>query len=155
MVVLGHVGHVESRFGPFREVLVSIQDRCMVCAKHTIGSKIVLDTPDSTPWWWSSSGCLIQFIWYSANLDAKKVRGLCWTYQSDMNPQGFVIDLSMRSVRNSIWGWRWRSWPDYSLPSCALATDTPPPTVVVILWSTINQTTRVIPASNRGTSKNK
>jgi hypothetical protein len=24
----------------------------------------------------------------------------------DMNPQGFVVDLSMRSVRNSIWGWR-------------------------------------------------
>ena len=38
---------------------------------------------------------------------------------------------------------------------CTLATDTPPPTAVAILWSTINQTTRVIPASNRGTSKNK
>jgi hypothetical protein len=73
----------------------------------------------------------------------------------DMNPQRFVVDLSMRSVRNSICGWRWRSWPDYSLPSCTLATNTPPPTAVVILWSTINQTTRVIPASNRGTSKNK
>jgi hypothetical protein len=30
-------------------VLVSVQDRCTVCAKHTIGSKIVLDTPDGTP----------------------------------------------------------------------------------------------------------
>jgi hypothetical protein len=30
-------------------VLVSVQDRCMVCAKHTIGSAIVLDTPDGTP----------------------------------------------------------------------------------------------------------
>ena len=30
-------------------VLVSVQDRCMVCAKHTIGSEIVLETPDSTP----------------------------------------------------------------------------------------------------------
>jgi hypothetical protein len=29
--------------------LVSVQDRCMVCAKHTIGSGIVLDTPDGTP----------------------------------------------------------------------------------------------------------
>ena len=29
-------------------VLVSVQDRCMVCAKHTIGSEIVLETPDST-----------------------------------------------------------------------------------------------------------
>ena len=29
-------------------VLVSVQDRCTVCAKHTIGSEIVLDAPDST-----------------------------------------------------------------------------------------------------------
>ena len=27
-------------------VLVSVQDRCTVCAEHTIGSKIVLDAPD-------------------------------------------------------------------------------------------------------------
>ena len=31
---------------------------------------------------------------------------------------------------------------------CTLATDTPPPMAIMILWSTINQTTRVIPASN-------
>ena len=30
-------------------VSVSVQDRCMVCSKHTIGSKIVLDAPDGTP----------------------------------------------------------------------------------------------------------
>jgi hypothetical protein len=30
-------------------VLVSEQDRCMVCAKHTIGSEIILDAPDGTP----------------------------------------------------------------------------------------------------------
>jgi hypothetical protein len=29
-------------------VLVSVQDRCMVCAKRTIGSEIVLDTPNGT-----------------------------------------------------------------------------------------------------------
>jgi hypothetical protein len=28
---------------------VSVQDRCMVCAKRTIGSEIVLDAPDGTP----------------------------------------------------------------------------------------------------------
>jgi hypothetical protein len=27
-------------------VLASVQDRCMVCAKHTIGSEIVLDAPE-------------------------------------------------------------------------------------------------------------
>jgi hypothetical protein len=30
-------------------VLVSVQDRCIVCAKHTIDSEIVLDAPDGTP----------------------------------------------------------------------------------------------------------
>jgi hypothetical protein len=30
-------------------VSVSVQDRCMVCAKRTISSKIILDTPDDTP----------------------------------------------------------------------------------------------------------
>jgi hypothetical protein len=27
-------------------VLVSVQDRCMVCIEHTIGSEIVLEAPD-------------------------------------------------------------------------------------------------------------
>ena len=31
-------------------VLVSVQDRFMVCAKHTIGSEIILDALDGTPW---------------------------------------------------------------------------------------------------------
>jgi hypothetical protein len=30
-------------------MLVSVQDRCTVCAKHTIGSEIVLDTLDGSP----------------------------------------------------------------------------------------------------------
>jgi hypothetical protein len=30
-------------------VSVSVQDRCPVCAKHTIGSGIILDIPDGTP----------------------------------------------------------------------------------------------------------
>jgi hypothetical protein len=30
-------------------VLVSVQDRCTVCAKHTLGLEIVLDAPDDTP----------------------------------------------------------------------------------------------------------
>jgi hypothetical protein len=29
-------------------VLVSVQDSCTVCAKHTIGSEIVLDAPSDT-----------------------------------------------------------------------------------------------------------
>jgi hypothetical protein len=30
-------------------VLILTQDRCTVCDKHTIGSKIVLNTPDGSP----------------------------------------------------------------------------------------------------------
>jgi hypothetical protein len=30
-------------------VLVSVQDRCTVCAKHTIGLEITLDEADGTP----------------------------------------------------------------------------------------------------------
>jgi hypothetical protein len=30
-------------------VLVSVQDRCTVCAKCTIGSEIILQTPDGSP----------------------------------------------------------------------------------------------------------
>jgi predicted benzoate:H+ symporter BenE len=29
-------------------LLVSVQDRCPVCTKHTIGSVIVLEAPDGT-----------------------------------------------------------------------------------------------------------
>ena len=29
-------------------VLVSVHDRCIVCARHTIGLEIVLDAPDGT-----------------------------------------------------------------------------------------------------------
>ena len=50
MELLGDVGHVESRSVHLEMELVLVQDRCTVCAKHTIGSDIVLDTPDGTPW---------------------------------------------------------------------------------------------------------
>jgi hypothetical protein len=30
-------------------VLVSVQDRCTVCAKHTVGLEIILDAPGNTP----------------------------------------------------------------------------------------------------------
>ena len=36
--LLGDVGHVESRSIRLDMVLVLVQDRCTVCAKHTIGS---------------------------------------------------------------------------------------------------------------------
>jgi hypothetical protein len=30
-------------------VFVLVQDRCMVCVEHTIGSETTLDAPDGTP----------------------------------------------------------------------------------------------------------
>ena len=46
---LGDMGHVESRSVCLEMVLVLVQDRCMVCVEHTIGSEMVLDAPDGTP----------------------------------------------------------------------------------------------------------
>jgi hypothetical protein len=37
-------------------VLISTQDRCMICAKCNIGLEIVLDAPDCTPMSRGSSG---------------------------------------------------------------------------------------------------
>ena len=44
MELLGDTGHVKSHFGLFGDGL-SVCDRCMVCAKCTIGPETVLDAP--------------------------------------------------------------------------------------------------------------
>jgi hypothetical protein len=41
MELLGDMGHVRLEI-----VLVSVQDRSKVCAKHTIASEIILDAPN-------------------------------------------------------------------------------------------------------------
>ena len=46
MELLEDMGHVESRYGPFGDI---VQDTCTVCAKLTLGSEIILDAPDATP----------------------------------------------------------------------------------------------------------
>ena len=48
MELLGDVGFVDLASFHLETVLVSVQDRCMVCARSTIGSKIILNAPDST-----------------------------------------------------------------------------------------------------------
>jgi hypothetical protein len=48
MELLGVVVLVESHFFHLETLLVSVQDRCIVCDKHTIGSEIILDAPDGT-----------------------------------------------------------------------------------------------------------
>jgi hypothetical protein len=49
MELLGDLGHGESHFFRMETVFVSVQDWCIVCAKHTIGSEIVLDASVGTP----------------------------------------------------------------------------------------------------------
>jgi hypothetical protein len=49
MVLLGDLGLVEVRFGPFTEVLISVLDGCTVCAECTMGMEIILGTTDGTP----------------------------------------------------------------------------------------------------------
>ena len=50
---------------------MSVQDRCMVGARRSIGSEIVLDAPDGT----TSNEALVEAhfgpLGYSANLDAR------------------------------------------------------------------------------------
>jgi hypothetical protein len=48
MELVGGMGHVESLFFPFGDSVSVVQDRCMVCARCTIGLKVVLDAPDAT-----------------------------------------------------------------------------------------------------------
>ena len=48
MVPLGDVAQVEAHFGLSYIELIFMQDGCMVCVEHNIGSEIILDTPDGT-----------------------------------------------------------------------------------------------------------
>ena len=50
MELLGDVGHVNLASFHLETVLVLVQDRCIVCARRTIGSEIVWDAPDGTTW---------------------------------------------------------------------------------------------------------
>ena len=49
MVLLGDKAQLEDRFGMFGDSANLNTDRCMVCAKRTIGSQIILDAPGGTP----------------------------------------------------------------------------------------------------------
>ena len=49
MELLGDMGKCNLVSVHLETVLVSVQDRCMIYAKRTIGSDIILDAPDGTP----------------------------------------------------------------------------------------------------------
>ena len=69
-------------------VLVSVQDRYMVCAKHNIGSKIVLDAPDGTAQYKAQVEAHFGPIGDSASLDARYMHTLCRTYHRLRNHFG-------------------------------------------------------------------
>ena len=50
MVDLGDEALVVAHFSPFGDSVILMQDRCMVCTERTIGSEIVLDASEGTPW---------------------------------------------------------------------------------------------------------
>ena len=67
-------------------VLASVQDRCTVCAKRTIGSGIILDAPDGT----TEATLKARFGRFrdSGNIDARLVHGLRQTFHRLKNHFG-------------------------------------------------------------------
>jgi hypothetical protein len=49
MVLLGDEALVDAQFGLFGDGIILMYDRYTVCAERTIGSKIILDTPNGNP----------------------------------------------------------------------------------------------------------
>ena len=64
----------------FETVLVSVQDRCIVCVERIIGSKIVLDAPDGIAGDEAQLKDHFGPFGDSTNLDARSVHGLRRTY---------------------------------------------------------------------------
>jgi hypothetical protein len=71
MELLGGMGHVESRFGPFWRLLVSVQDRRTIWAKCTIGSEIVMDATMVLQGNETQVEARFSLFGDSANLDAR------------------------------------------------------------------------------------
>ena len=76
MEILDDVGHVKSRLVRLEMVLVLVQDRCMVCAKHTIASANVLDAADGTPRSCGSCGISFGPFGDGVTADVRLVHGL-------------------------------------------------------------------------------
>ena len=63
MVLLGDEAEVEAHFDPFADSANLDADRCMVCGERTLGSEIILDTPNGTPRRRGSSGSSFRSVW--------------------------------------------------------------------------------------------
>ena len=80
MELLGDVGHVESRLGPFGDGVSVGQDRCTVCTKRTIGSENILDAPMVLLGDEAQVQACFGLFRDSTSLDARLVHGLRRTY---------------------------------------------------------------------------
>ena len=80
MELVGDVGHVESHFFRLETVLVSVQDRCMVCGRSTIGSEIVLAHPMVLLGDEAQVEASFGPLGDSAHIEARLVHGLHQTY---------------------------------------------------------------------------
>jgi hypothetical protein len=69
-------------------VLVSVQDRCTVRTKHTIGIEIILDALDGTPRDEAQVEARFGPFGDSATVDARLVHGLHRTYHRLRNSIG-------------------------------------------------------------------
>jgi hypothetical protein len=69
-------------------VLIFMQDRCTDCAERTIGSVIVLDTPDGTPRLHGSCGISFRSFWRQCLSRCKIGVGLRRTYHRIRNHFG-------------------------------------------------------------------
>jgi hypothetical protein len=63
MELQGDMCRIESYFILFGDSDNLDARRCTVCAEHTIGLEIILDTLDGTPRWQGSSENLFRSIW--------------------------------------------------------------------------------------------
>jgi hypothetical protein len=61
-------------------VLVSVQDRCTVCIKRTVGSEMFWAQPMVLLGYVAQLEALFGLFGDSANLDARQVHGLCRMY---------------------------------------------------------------------------
>ena len=83
---------------------MSVQDRCMVCARCTIGLQIVLDAPDATPRSRGSCGISLLSVWTQCwcrckigawfALDVPWAHKSFWTHS--MVPLGDVAQVEAR-----------------------------------------------------------
>ena len=88
MELLGDMGHVESRSVRLEMVFVLVQERCTVCAEHTIGSEIILDAPVVLLGDEAQVEASFGPFGDSANLDARSVHGFRRTYHRLRNRSG-------------------------------------------------------------------